>query len=608
MHRLVLAGFLCGACALAGFGQEVKGPGSPTLQQAPALTGTDLGGSDIQASIFESPDGSFGVLRLEHEGAAGVRLLLDDVHIQEGVRIYVYGLDGNGNAVDVQGPYRAAGPLQSGDFWTNPVRGSVAVVEVQWEGNVTTDIPFRVAEIAGVPDGELQGGDGQQPENAAEPVIRTSLWRGLPVTHEVRDGLAIAEGDVILGPADEMMPATAESKSQRRKSIGLSDVRKLWPAGVIPYTVDPLLPNPSRVQAAVNHWNTQLAGTIRLIPRTSEPYYIKFVRTTAYNCYSYFGMNSMAAQPVRLHDACSVRNIIHEIGHAVGLLHEHVREDRDKYVKVLWQNIQTGQSYNFNQSITTSDDIGSYDYSSIMHYAATAYSANGLATLQTIPAGIPIGQSYVLSAGDIAGVRRLYTQGAGTASSTTTVTVSTNYAGMPVSVDGQTISGPTTFSWVPSSMHTIAAAVPAASDVRYAFVKWSDGGAATHSVVAPNSAATLTATYAAQYRVLGSASGGGTVALTPATADGYVSSGLSVTASAKPAAGYCFTGWTGALTSTAQQLTFVVTKPYSVLGTFQVGATTVPASVTVPDAETRSAFRLQRQEAALGAQRRTQAG
>ena len=45
-----------------------------------------------------------------------------------------------------------------------------------------------------------------------------------------------------------------------------------------------------------------------------------------------------------------------------------------------------------------------------MHYGANAFSKNGLPTIETIPAGIPIGQRGGLSAGDIASVQWLYSQ------------------------------------------------------------------------------------------------------------------------------------------------------------------------------------------------------
>jgi hypothetical protein len=67
--------------------------------------------------------------------------------------------------------------------------------------------------------------------------------------------------------------------------------------------------------------------------------------------------------------------------------------------------------HNFLQHITDGDDLGPYDYGSIMHYPPTAFSINNQATIiarQALPPGVVMGQRAALSQGDIDGVHTLY--------------------------------------------------------------------------------------------------------------------------------------------------------------------------------------------------------
>jgi len=75
---------------------------------------------------------------------------------------------------------------------------------------------------------------------------------------------------------------------------------------------------------------------------------------------------------------------------------------------------------------------------------------------------------------------------------TVAITLATNPSGLNLTVNGTTVTGPTTItSWVGWQL---ALAAPTRQSP-YSFVSWSDGGAATHSVITPSTPATYTATY-----------------------------------------------------------------------------------------------------------------
>ncbi|MGK0617415.1 M12 family metallopeptidase [Meiothermus cerbereus] len=257
--------------------------------------------------------------------------------------------------------------------------------------------------------------------------VKTITIGGKPFTYEVIDGLAIYQGDMILGSEAQLMrmAARAAESGIKPQGVGCSEgfggdfgwSCTRWPGGRIPYVFAndwgseaSNITMRTRILQAIAHWEEHT--NLDFYEDAGGPN--KLVFKNSQGCSSFVGRRDdlfNESQDVNLNMGCDLSAVIHEIGHAVGLYHEHSREDRDSFVQVLWGNIQDGRGHNFNRHVDDGFDIGPYDFESIMHYDCFAFSRNGMPTLQILTPGITcanVGDNVVLSEGDILSAYRMY--------------------------------------------------------------------------------------------------------------------------------------------------------------------------------------------------------
>jgi hypothetical protein len=113
-------------------------------------------------------------------------------------------------------------------------------------------------------------------------------------------------------------------------------------------------------------------------------------------------------QYISLGSAASTSLVIHELGHAIGLYHEHQRPDRDAFVTYMPICVQNGKGHNFD--VRPGITYGAYDKASIMHYGAYTWSIvpGSCPTLLPVSGGTGSIGSNTLSALDIQGINAMY--------------------------------------------------------------------------------------------------------------------------------------------------------------------------------------------------------
>lgn len=121
---------------------------------------------------------------------------------------------------------------------------------------------------------------------------------------------------------------------------------------------------------------------VRFVERTNEEDYVHILSGSG--CSSHLGKIDGMQEISLQKDGCFSRGtIIHEFIHALGYDHMHSHADRNKYVDIIFKNIQSDAISNFDRVDPRKfSNFGTkYDLYSVMHYDSTAFSKNGLKTI-----------------------------------------------------------------------------------------------------------------------------------------------------------------------------------------------------------------------------------
>lgn len=234
----------------------------------------------------------------------------------------------------------------------------------------------------------------------------------------VQDGHVVTDGDILVGPVDELEAAAREELLRdamlpvgRRASALVGRPDRLWPDGRMPYVIEDV-PDRGDLEWAIAEWNANVPF-LQLVPRGEEDDFVVFRRSADNGCNAMLG-RAGGVQYVNVADWCRRGSLLHEIAHAAGVMHEHQRADAAFHIAVDWGNVAPERTSHFlphPERTTRARDIGAFDFDSVMLYSS--FSSFGIdldrpVMVRRTDGSTWTGQRERLSAGDIGGLAELY--------------------------------------------------------------------------------------------------------------------------------------------------------------------------------------------------------
>ncbi|KAL7741427.1 hypothetical protein ACLKA6_000755 [Drosophila palustris] len=210
-----------------------------------------------------------------------------------------------------------------------------------------------------------------------------------------------SEGDMILG--------------QERN--GMTNETYRWPNRIVYYYINNYIDREHRNHIIRGIRLLEANSCLIFKEATSDQEAYVNVTSEDGGCFSYVGyrnrVQQLNLQNYPLDTGCfRLGTIVHEFLHALGFYHQQSTWNRDEFVRIEAENILEGKENNFNKyDNETVDNYGEdYDYGSVMHYTAYAFSKNGEMTIVPLEEGAEevMGQRLRMSDADINKLNTMY--------------------------------------------------------------------------------------------------------------------------------------------------------------------------------------------------------
>ena len=246
--------------------------------------------------------------------------------------------------------------------------GSIAFSSLMYNSCTTEEVEYNRFE--NVPETEQNGTEQDKEYVEVE-------YNGNLITAEKIDEETALLGDILISITPEKNATTGVNSDSELTGTATSyavgiDSDGRWPNNTVYYSINSNVGSTMEnyINQAIDHYHART--NLNFVQRTNQSNYIDFTFTGS--CASFVGMEGGVQEIYLAGCTDGAGSVIHEIGHAIGLKHEHTRSDRDDYVTVNYDNIWDWGEHNFDIAGDDFDNFTDFDFDSIMLYSSDTFA------------------------------------------------------------------------------------------------------------------------------------------------------------------------------------------------------------------------------------------